>query len=126
MICHPENLDPENVVILQGDINKINEIVPDENYLGSYEKFCTVKNKSWDIKIHFKATILSNIDKKTMHKFPFDVINSFEIVSVVLEGENMNTFLTAYALLDGFLSDELYEIEQQFTYDSIFMLETGN
>lgn len=126
MIRHPEDFNPNTVVILQGNINKIHENVTEEHYLGSYEKFCTVKNKSWDIKIHFKATIFENVDPKTMSNYPFDVINHFEIVSVVLEGESMNTFLVAYGLLDGYLSDELYEIEQKFTYDSILMFETEN
>ncbi|WP_220775570.1 hypothetical protein [Bacillus sp. BML-BC060] len=126
MIRHPENIDPENVVILQGDIQKIHEIVPDKNYLGSYEMFCTVKNKSWDIKIHFKTTILANVDKKTKHKFPYDIIHSFKIASAILEGETMNTFLVPYGLLDHYLSDKLNEIEDQFVYDSIYMLETDN
>lgn len=126
MIKHPEDFTPENIVILQGDINKIKENIAAKNYLGSYEMFCSIRNKSWDITLYFKATIYSNTDKRTRHQYPYDIEHSFEISSAVLEGEKMNTFLTPYALLEHYLSDKLDEIEQQFIYDSIYLLETGN
>ncbi|HFK9703748.1 TPA: hypothetical protein ACG05V_005409 [Bacillus pacificus] len=125
MIKHPDDLTPNNVVVLKGDIQKIKENIADKNYLGSYEMFCSIKNKSWDITLHFKVAIHNNTDKRTKHQFPYDIEHSIEISSAVLEGEKMNTFLTPYALLEHHFSDQLDEIDEQFVYDSIYMLETN-
>ncbi|MDJ1478671.1 hypothetical protein QBX67_26960 [Bacillus sp. LS15-K4] len=126
MIHHPETFNENTVVILQGDINKIHENISNQAYLGSYEMYCTVRNKSWDIKIHFRARIFTNLDPQTKYTYPYDVLKLFEIDSVKLEGEIMSTHLTAYSLLEHHLSNKLHEIEEKFVYDSILMLETNN